>query len=164
MKSLKFRAWHKELKIMTKGFDLTSLTADYGGTVCLPFIESRFNEISINDENIELMQWTGLQDKHGKDIYEGDVLEWVGYDYDENHIRIESNKRGDVVYCGGHPKVHYFGQFNLWKTADEPDADYYFYLDYLESGNNATGSDFYKNPRVIGNIYETPELLKCDEE
>lgn len=55
MREIKFRAWDKEHKEM------------------IPWEEAMFPEWLI-DADLEVMQFTGLMDKHKKEIYEGDVL------------------------------------------------------------------------------------------
>ena len=82
----------------------------------------------------EIMQYTGLKDKNGKEIYEGDILT-----YDE---RI----RGFVKYIGCSFIIEWVG------------IDTYSDLlgwDNWRSGKTSDGSKY----EVIGNIYQNPELL-----
>ncbi len=64
MREIKFRAWDKAEKTM-KYFD-------YG----------IFNRIPFGLEDLsELMQYTGLKDKNGTEIYEGDIVHYCGGEY-----------------------------------------------------------------------------------
>ena len=59
MKNLKFRAWSKNIKKMYQWSDI-----------------KRFGNLNklISLSDVDVMQWTGLTDKYGKDIYEGDYI------------------------------------------------------------------------------------------
>ncbi len=117
MRDIKFRAWDKKDKTMGMVFDL--FTEPIIGTVG-----------AFDRDTIILMQYTGLKDKNGKEIYEGDI---VRYTCKENSKEKYTNKV-------------YFDKEGFWSPLisvfpEDPDMqDEYFF-------------------EVVGNIHENPELL-----
>lgn len=85
-------------------------------------------------------QYTGLKDKNNKEIYEGDILETWYKEYPEYNKQY----KGDLVTV----KYNY-GGFLL-----------HFLLDWCGMSNNIEDLQNITNYKVIGNIYENPELLK----
>ena len=69
MREIKFRAWHKEKKIIGEVFGIDILHKEIffsnGDVDCYGFSDFKY---------IELMQYTGLKDKNNKEIYEGDIV------------------------------------------------------------------------------------------
>lgn len=118
---LRFRAWDKETK------NLNGMAE---------FYRNRKQEIELRprDENIILMQSTGLHDEDGIEIFEGDVIRWSYF---------EHSGRAKVIFDKG--------MFMLLDIRTGKDVwDNLF--DCLEK------CDVY----FQGNIYENPELLEVE--
>ncbi len=69
---IKFRAWDKKDKKMVSHDKLFRLDCS-NEYPFLPLLENRYSN-SINPFDVEIMEYTGLKDKNGRDIYEGDLL------------------------------------------------------------------------------------------
>lgn len=88
MEEIKFRAWDKENKTM---MITTDLVIDFNGNVCTFDWDGNKGL----EKNIILMQYTGLLDKQGKKIYEGDI---VKSDWYEDIQRITGAK---IIFSAG---------------------------------------------------------------
>lgn len=92
--------------------------------------------------------WTGLKDKNGKGIYEGDIILTQPYT-DKPYAKLKKSKRhhGQVVYkIGKHESGEYYSAEWSIKITDEG-----------EYGCHDWGA-FY-NCEVVDNIHDNPELL-----
>jgi len=85
-------------------------------------------------------QSTGLKDNNGKEIYEGDIVEFTAY----TAFREQSENRTEVVTYSCEPNGRVGFTPMVWQT--DVEDDYYNYE--------------IENIRIIGNIYENPELLE----
>ena len=123
----KFRAWTEEGKVMY--YDVYPFKDD---TLLLSYDGIAFDEVPASD--FILMQSTGLKDKNGKEIFEGDV---VKYEAGCNTVTEE------VVYDKN------FAGFGV------KDADAVIIFTFGELAEDIGLHSL----EVIGNIYENPELL-----
>ena len=123
----KFRAWTEEGEVMY--YDVYPFKND---TLLLSYDEIAFDEVPASD--FILMQSTGLKDKNGKEIYEGDIVRYECCF--ETYVE-------EVIYDDKHCN---FG------TIDKDEKTFSF---------DALISDFDVDCfEVVGNKYENPELLE----
>ena len=80
----RFRAWDKKHKEYV--YDVQNEFQKYGHMICETL---NFGQV-LNDDELELEQCTGLKDKNGKLIYEGDIVET--HDYTTEHSQIVFDK------------------------------------------------------------------------
>lgn len=93
------------------------------------------------DIDSDLMQYTGLKDKNGKEIYEGDIVE---VDVNKKRFQIMWNNFSWIT------RSNNVKQIEMWKDWKET---LYFaeHIHFLKKANAYF--------EIIGNIYENPELL-----
>ena len=122
-RKIAFRAWDKKNKVMINAI-FVGLGKVYGMTKTF--------KPSKELENVILMQYTGVQDKTGRDIFEGDIIEWVNWSNNESKL--------------------------ITIIAYEDDYAAFFFGNWYERSFPETSEE----ALIIGNIYENPELLTKD--
>jgi len=127
-REIKFRAWDKNRKGYINGFNMFGFSRGQG---CLYKKLQRFSD-EWKDGDFELQQFTGLKDKNGKEIYEGDIMRNV--------------KNGCIATVQWHGTMAGFVLSNLKEKSQTT----------REWGELFRAYDKYE---VIGNIYDNPELL-----
>lgn len=164
MREIKFRAWDSQYKKWLKPFEWpyghSGLWLNIENGELTHIEESGDNDITYTPfENIMLSQFTGLKDKNGKDIYEGDVIEHVRNDEEEDNDLDYVNEwkvRCVVEWQDGISK-------HLPHKDDNPSTancnpQFVGKLLRGQKDGSYNWSEFH-NCEVIGNIYENPELI-----
>ena len=128
---IKFRAWDGEKMYYPIVFEFgvnnrngeTSIAFEYnGGMLTTSYI----------------MQYTGLKDKNGMEIYEGDIV--AKFDFEDPYFRSEVERRlGAFGYVSDGDFIAFSSNYHFMWTNGKSDKIV-----------------------VIGNIYESPELLVVD--
>ena len=124
MREIKFRAWHKEKKIIGEvlGIDILHKEIFFSNedVDCYEHVDFK---------NIELMQYTGLKDKNGKEIYEGDIL-----------FESFGEKYYKVVFENGSFRAEFEGDFEEYS---------FDLIDVVAQGYEVLGN-IYQNPELLG--------------
>src|SRR3990167_10197294 len=144
-REIKFRAWdtRKQRMLIWGKINVSPVMTNENATV----VYERQGEEWRPNGDLELMQFTGLLDKNGKEIYEGDFL----IDNDSEPMRHR------IVWISDQAK------FEIETLADEEGNWECLIVDSLGelvNGKNNVVDGF----EIIGNIYENPELTPQSDE
>ena len=141
---LKFRAWDKLAK------QFTYPDKGYQGHYVLT-LNGQFQNLqngSGGDECV-VQQFTGLKDSKSVDIYEGDILEIQRFE--KNNFDKKYIQNGVVEFSTG--------SF-LFTPLEKDNDNYYTYINFQELFKYSKTHLAYYTPKIIGNIFESKELLK----
>ncbi|MGQ4068484.1 YopX family protein [Enterococcus mundtii] len=122
----KFRVWDKNNKCM---HEVRSIWIEDDFPLNSHVVYSLGNTVEVIFDDIELMQSTGLKDKNGVDVYQGDI------------IKCTSGCPHEVIWLEEYGGT-FIGGMPAW------------YLSGLNNGYSWTGEE-----EVIGNVWENSDLL-----
>ncbi|MDY4128830.1 YopX family protein [Peptostreptococcus porci] len=154
---MKVRAWDEKNKKMIYSKDIYE--NDILPEVYVPVFDGDGNLIILNvdedDKELPIMIFTGYKDKNGKEIYEGDIVEF-------DDIREEGDVYREAYDIKNVAEVElYMGRFQLTNFAEDDTEvingmNSYWY--------NEEWHDFMSEQlTVLGNIYENRDLLPLEE-
>lgn len=137
MREIKFRIWNTEEYYYTDPEHLGEYHFGIGKG-----IDNASEDKIYNTNEWVWQQFTGLKDKNGKEIYEGDILKFDNGLQDVKYYKIWEEKGGLVINQFQDDFKRPKEQINFWSACADKQTQ-----------------GFIKQLEVIGNIYETQELL-----
>lgn len=155
MREIKFRAWDKENKKIFYDTEVkyrTDLCVTLDGDLTENYIggDGSYAVEYVND-NYNIMQYTGLKDKNGKEIYEGDIINQCGF-FSIGIVRFGTYKRTNFSNQDRQVKHHGF---------------YFEPIPYTDKYNNVRNNNFLsliedeeRGFEILGNIHQATEEQK----
>ena len=151
MRDHKYKAWHKVEKVMC---DVSVINFDQGAFLIgvkkgedeigdKYFVPAPTDGRFCNFDEFELLEYTGLKDKNGKEIYEGDLLNEIRYPPDKNgnYDSVPVFIKENIVQVGFNEGCFTADEAHLWR--------------FISNIGDNEKTDY----EIIGNIYENSELL-----
>lgn len=143
---IKFRGWNGEKMFLYNYW----FTLEHQSTLCFDmYKEHSYVDASDVDypKRIELMQFTGLHDKNGKEVWEGDIVRDCSQHWDDYNTKLH-DKTGFVKYLGDGIGM---AEFEVVNNTDSI---------IVKSDCNNNWFSLSNSVEVIGNVWENPELLE----
>ena len=119
MREIKFRFWDIEFKKMFKDHEMVKKSITINEFFCSEY------------SPVKIMQFTGLQDISGKDIYEGDIVEMKNWEPKKYQIVFKEG-----AFCLANNKNEFRGDIHYIHHANTPQAE------------------------IVGNIFENQDFLE----
>jgi uncharacterized phage protein (TIGR01671 family) len=142
-REIKFKVWDIENKSFLIDFSISKyghlMTYDFHGSDEKCYCQCP------NPNNYIIQQYTGLKDKNGNEIYEGDIIRFMGRWDTDGKVLPPDYKPYRVVWVMG----------GLWAMMINPPHP----LKAFHGHNECVGVG-HTDSEIIGNIFENPELLK----
>ncbi|MFT8938102.1 YopX family protein [Liquorilactobacillus sp.] len=132
-REIKFRAWNNRLKVMS---DYVSAIQN-GDTQGTPssvnvVVKGKQETWNIQHDDVTLEQYSGLKDKSGKKIYEGDI------------DLVDKDMYGKIIWKKG-------GFWIKWRGREKPFEE--FLTPYMDDKLNIIGN-IHENPELLEAIYD----------
>src|SRR5699024_804365 len=137
MREVKFRAWEKTSESMVYDVQNVSGKRIIGESAC-----ESFQEV-LDSWEYETMQYTGLKDKNGREVYDGDIVNAWSRGY-KGRFEVKWRQEGSPCWI----------LYPAWKNNE-------FWK--IHGTLHEDGQFYDKGIEVIGNFYENPELLEGKE-
>ena len=138
MREIKVRAWNKHKKEMIYIFDSSPYTLIwFENQLWLSHYMAGNGPLAMSEEYFELMQYTGLTDKNGKEIYEGDIVKIKLYRGKDRH--------GSDIF-----------DYEIFKIEWSESSAQFRALDIFGGSWSFDNSNWVE---IIGNLFENPEMM-----